>query len=355
MKLEEFQTKTALCCIFSDELITVVSVQWFGIKELVLTYNTPTRKVANKSLYRHDESRLETTEVGPPWSFKGDGALFRLVSEYLRFRRAHLLVPILVGYTSVVEPLPRQALRCQISDDPRTGKIIMVKLPIKELIARDDLQLCLVVCLWNRADQLKLQKQAGNTSARLNSSEAGKCEDSFLAQPQKCLGLKLEALISPLPHMVLGRVLVLTQGLVKLLEGNKSASVDSTVSPQASATRGLEITMETKQEFGFDLTEREFENLGYDIESQKPDTDRFRCIEVKGRISSAPAPTAARNEILYTLNKPEDYIIGIVKSPDSNKRRVHYDCALYQREPDFGVTSVIYNFDDLLARAEVPL
>lgn len=46
-----------------------------------LTYKTPTGKVANELLYRHDEPRLELVEQDRPWSFDGDGALFRLVSE----------------------------------------------------------------------------------------------------------------------------------------------------------------------------------------------------------------------------------------------------------------------------------
>ena len=53
----------------------------FGSEALELTYKTPSGKVANELLYRHDEPRLELVEHGRPWSFDGDGALFRLVSE----------------------------------------------------------------------------------------------------------------------------------------------------------------------------------------------------------------------------------------------------------------------------------
>ena len=53
----------------------------------------PTGKVANELLYRHDEPRLEVVEQGRPWSFDGDGALFRLVSEAQRIRLAHLFDP----------------------------------------------------------------------------------------------------------------------------------------------------------------------------------------------------------------------------------------------------------------------
>ena len=90
MKLEDLQANAAVHGILSDSLVTVVSVQWFGSEALELTYKTPTGKVANELLYRHDEARLEIVEVGRPWSVDGDGALFRLVSEAQRIRLAHL-------------------------------------------------------------------------------------------------------------------------------------------------------------------------------------------------------------------------------------------------------------------------
>ena len=63
--------------------------------------------------------------------------------------------------------------------------------------------------------------------------------------------------------------------------------------------------------------------------------------------------TVTKNEILYSLNKPEDFILAIVEF-DGDTQRIHYVRRPFQREPDFGVTSVNYNFSDLLARAEVP-
>ena len=165
MKLEDLQANAAVRGILSDGLVTVVSVQWFGSEALELTYKTPTGKVANELLYRHDEPRLEIVEVGRPWSFDGDGALFRLVSEAQRIRLAHLFDPVLAVHTSVVEPLPHQItavyesmlprhpLRFLLADDSGAGKTIMAGLLIKELIARGDLQRCLVVCPGSLAEQ----------------------------------------------------------------------------------------------------------------------------------------------------------------------------------------------------------
>ena len=76
-----------------------------------LTYKTPAGTVANELLYRQDETRLEVVAAGRPWSFDGDGALFRLVSEAQRIRLAHLFDPLLAVHTSVVDPLPHQISR----------------------------------------------------------------------------------------------------------------------------------------------------------------------------------------------------------------------------------------------------
>jgi hypothetical protein len=108
MRLEEILPNATVRGILPDSVITVVSTQWFGSEALELTYKDPQGRVANQLLYRHDEPRLELVELGRPWSFDGDGALFRLVSEAQRIRLAHLFDPVLAVHTSLVEPLPHQ-------------------------------------------------------------------------------------------------------------------------------------------------------------------------------------------------------------------------------------------------------
>jgi len=75
---------------------------------------------------------------------------------------------------------------------------------------------------------------------------------------------------------------------------------------------------------------------------------------VKGRTSGAGTTTVTRNEILTSLNKPEDYLLGIVEFTEGGGHRVHYVWRPFRGEPDFGATSVNYGFAELLARAEEP-
>jgi hypothetical protein len=112
--------------------------------------------------------------------------------------------------------------------------------------------------------------------------------------------------------------------------------------------------MEVERRLGFDPTDREFEKLGYDVESRVPGTGRLRFIEVKGRISGADTITVTRNEILYSLNKPDDFILAIVEFVDDGTHRVHYVRQPFRREPDFGACSVNYGFAELLTRGGAP-
>ena len=108
VKLEDLQATAAVRGILSDALITVVSARWFGSDALELTYRGAGGELGSEILYRDDEARLEMVEQGRPWSFDGDGELFRLVSEALRIHLAHLFDPTLAVHTSLVEPLPHQ-------------------------------------------------------------------------------------------------------------------------------------------------------------------------------------------------------------------------------------------------------
>ena len=212
------------------------------------------------------------------------------------------------------------------------------------------------ISYWDhRAEQLKLQEQAGKPNARLNSDEARKRADALQARLQKRMDeLKLEMQIAPLPPVVMGGLLIIPAGLLAAMKGGTASTAPASVADtQVSAARARAVIMRTERDLGFVPTDRETEKLGYDIESRIPGTGKLRFIEVKGRVSGAPTITVTKNEILYSLNKPDDFILAIVEF-DGDTHRAHYVRRPFQREPDFGVTSVNYDFAELLQRAEVP-
>jgi hypothetical protein len=77
------------------------------------------------------------------------------------------------------------------------------------------------ISYWDhRAEDLKLQEQAGEPNARLNSDEARRRADALQARLEKRMTeLKLEAQLSPLPPVVLGGLLVMPMGLLAAMMG----------------------------------------------------------------------------------------------------------------------------------------
>jgi hypothetical protein len=120
--------------ILPDGLVTIIDVKWIGTVAVEATYKDAAGRLGSELLYRDREPSLEITAEGQPWSFDGDCAQFRLVSEARRIQLAYLFDPLLAVHTLVVEPLPhqittaygamlrRQPLRSLLANDPRAGR-----------------------------------------------------------------------------------------------------------------------------------------------------------------------------------------------------------------------------------------
>ncbi len=234
--------------------------------------------------------------------------------------------------------------------DRRMALINKTRKAVKERLTKE-------ISYWDfRAEDLKLQEEAGKRNARLNWREARKRAGDLQGRLQKRLAqLDLEAQISALPPVVLGGLAVIPQGLVDRLSGKEQLLTNgSTIDTQAVAARARAIIMDVELKLGFEPVDREFEKLGYDIESRDPQSGKLRFLEVKGRVSGAETITVSRNEILYSLNKPDDFILAIVEFFDQDNHRVHYLRRPFKDEPDFLVTSINYSFAKLIEKAEAP-
>ena len=164
-RLEDMRSGALVRGIEPNGTVQVVSVEWIGDQAINAVYREPGGSVRETTLYRDDEHRLELDARGRPWSFDADGALLRLVTEAHRIKLAHHFDPYLAIHTSLVDPLPhqisavygemlpRQPLRFLLADDPGAGKTIMAGLLMKELIARGDLERCLIVAPGSLVEQ----------------------------------------------------------------------------------------------------------------------------------------------------------------------------------------------------------
>jgi superfamily II DNA or RNA helicase len=163
--LEEIRPGARVKGIAPGGTVEVVSTEWIGTQAVNVVFRDPAGAVTETTLFREDEARVQLEQAGRAWSFDADGALTRLVTEANRIKLAHYFDPYLAIHTSLIDPLPhqisavygemlpRQPLRFLLADDPGAGKTIMAGLLIKELIARSDLERCLIVAPGSLVEQ----------------------------------------------------------------------------------------------------------------------------------------------------------------------------------------------------------
>lgn len=132
-QLEEITKDATVKGILANAAVRIIDAKPIGSNALKVVYESPDGTTDQEILYRDREPTLEVVESGRPWSFTGDGNLFRLVSEAQRIQLAYLFDPVLAVHTSLVEPLPhhitavyeemltRQPLRFLLADDPGAG------------------------------------------------------------------------------------------------------------------------------------------------------------------------------------------------------------------------------------------
>ncbi len=237
-------------------------------------------------------------------------------------------------------------------DEVRRHKETLVdktKAAVQERLAKE-------INYWDhRAVQLKDQELAGKVNAKINSGKARQRADELAARLQKRLvELDQERRVSPLPPVVLGAALVVPLGLLARLRGDTTAPPpDFAADTKRSELLAMCAVMDTERRLGFIPKDVSAQKLGYDVESSIPNTGKLRFIEVKGRIAGARTVTITSGEIRTALNKPDDFILAIVEI-DGEATIARYIRRPFQREPDFGVTSVNYDLADLLERGEEP-
>ena len=209
---------------------------------------------------------------------------------------------------------------------------------------------------WDhRAEELKFQELAGRVNARINSGKARQRADELQGRLQKRMeDLEKERQLSPLPPVVIGGALVVPAGLLDRVNGGIQAEPSQFARDTVRVAKlALDAVLASELGLGFIPRDVSDEKCGYDVESRIPGTGKLRFIEVKGRAKGAETVTVTKNEILTALNKPEDFILAVVEV-DCDRTDPRYVRQPFQREPDFGVTSVNYNLKEILSRAESP-
>jgi superfamily II DNA or RNA helicase len=217
------------------------------------------------------------------------------------------------------------------------------------------------ITYWdNRALELRAQEDAGRTP-RLNSANARQRADELQVRLQRRLEeLEQERQLSPLPPVAIGGALVVPAGLLARLKGEQTPTEPDETSRETERVErmAMDAVMAAERRMGFEPRDVSALKCGYDVESRVPPDGRagseppLRFIEVKGRAAGAATVTVTKNEILTALNKPEAFYLAIVEVAGDHAGAPRYVSRPFQKEPDFGATSVTYSLRELLARAE---
>ena len=161
--------------------------------------------------------------------------------------------------------------------------------------------------------------------------------------------------------IVLGGALVVPAGLMRQLLGYKPDAQASGFSTDPIARSRIErIAMDAvrhaEESQGCHVVDVSADKCGWDLTSHPPANDNKqpdpRHIEVKGRLKGAATITVTRNEMLYAFNQGEKFVLAIVLvNEDDSFEGLYYIRRPFDREPGWGVSSINYNLNDLLSRA----
>ena len=211
---------------------------------------------------------------------------------------------------------------------------------------------------WDtRAFELKEQANAGKKT-RLNWENAQRrAQDLADRLKRRMQQLAQEKNITASAPVIRGGLIVVPQGL--LAKTQQAAAVPAGFAENAESRRQIEFkamhaVMEAERSLGNQPEDVSAAKIGYDILSLNPETKRQRFIEVKGRIDGADTITVTRNEIITSLNKPEDYILAIVQVSRGFVNAPRYVRQPFAVEPAFGVTAQQFDLKHLLNKSEAP-
>lgn len=157
--------------------------------------------------------------------------------------------------------------------------------------------------------------------------------------------------------VILGGSLVVPAGLLlqRKSQPGWTADADARARVEQIAMRAV---IGAESALGHEVIDVSAEKCGWDVTSlPKAQDGRLplsRHIEVKGRAKGQTTITVTRNEILYGLNQSDKFILAIVLVDGEQHKGPFYVRQPFTQEPDWAVTSINLDLDQLLARAEQP-
>jgi superfamily II DNA or RNA helicase len=172
--------------------------------------------------------------------------------------------------------------------------------------------------------------------------------------------LALRHVVSSTP-VVVGGALVIPAGLLMQRRG-VPAEVGGWTADAAARSRveqlAMQAVMDAERALGHQVIDVSAQKCGWDITAIPPAKDGklplSRHIEVKGRAKGSSTVTVTKNEVLYGLNQQDKFILAVVLVDGDNVEGPHYVRQPFTQEPDWAVTSVNLDLNELLKRSTSP-
>ena len=163
--------------------------------------------------------------------------------------------------------------------------------------------------------------------------------------------------------IAIGGALVIPAGLLRKLRGSTEVEAKgSFFSSDPEARKRIELlamqaVQQVEESRGCKVVDVSAQKCGWDLTSYPPAVEgrqpEVRHIEVKGRVKGASTITVTRNEILYALNQREKFLLAIVIVDGEICDGPHYLKSPFTQEPDWAVTSLNLDLNELLKNSEV--
>lgn len=168
--------------------------------------------------------------------------------------------------------------------------------------------------------------------------------------------LAMRHVVSATP-VIVGGALVIPTGLLAQRKGEPGWTADAEARARIERI-AMQVVMDAERALGCEVFDVSAEKCGWDVTSIPPARDGklppSRHIEVKGRAKGQTTITVSRNEIMYGLNQAEKFLLAIVLVDGDRQEGPYYVTSPFTREPDWAVTSVNFDLQELLARALSP-
>jgi hypothetical protein len=166
--------------------------------------------------------------------------------------------------------------------------------------------------------------------------------------------LAMRHVVSATP-VVAGGALVIPAGLLAQRKGQPGWTADAAARARVEWI-AMRAVIDAERALGHEVIDVSAQKCGWDVTSLPRAIDgklpESRHIEVKGRAKGQSTITVTRNEILYGLNQQDKFILAIVLVEGDRHEGPFYVTTPFTQEPDWAVTSINLDLDQLLAKAE---